>query len=106
VRPRYFRQKQLRPAPSIIFVNETTHHRRSMPQFKWSALIRFLIIGISIWDAIMGRFVRRLWLEWRLTQMGPFSPGGDGHFGGAYAVLLMCIKGRVCGGFSLPALHR
>lgn len=64
--------------------------------FKWSRLIRFMIIGLGIWAAIMGGLFATYGWDGVLTQMGWFfTKAALVTFGGAYAVLPYVYQGGV-----------
>ncbi len=64
--------------------------------FKWSRVIRFMIIGIAIWAAIMGGLFATYGWNDTLTQMGWFfTKAALVTFGGAYAVLPYVYQGGV-----------
>ncbi len=64
--------------------------------FKWSRVIRFMIIGIAIWAAIMGGLFATYGWDDTLTQMGWFfTKAALVTFGGAYAVLPYVYQGGV-----------
>ena len=65
-------------------------------KFHWPRVIRFLIIGITIWAAIMGGLFATYGWDGVLTQMGWFfTKAAMVTFGGAYAVLPYVYQGGV-----------
>ena len=64
--------------------------------FKWPRLVRFMIIGIAIWAAIMAALFATYGWNGVLTQMGWFfTKAAMVTFGGAYAVLPYVYQGGV-----------
>jgi len=64
--------------------------------FKWPRFIRFLIIGLAIWAAIIGGLCATYGWQGGLTQMGWFfTKAAMVTFGGAYAVLPYVYQGGV-----------
>lgn len=64
--------------------------------FRWSRLITFLLLGVSLWISVMGLLLVLFGWEGTLTQMGLFfSKVALVTFGGAYAVLPYVIQGGV-----------
>ena len=65
-------------------------------RFKWSRLIVFAFIGLTIWGVVMGLLLRAYGWEGTLTQMGWFfTKAALVTFGGAYAVLPYVYQGGV-----------
>ncbi len=65
-------------------------------KFHWPRLIRFTIIGLAIWAAIMGGLFATYGWDHVLTQMGWFfTKAALVTFGGAYAVLPYVYQGGV-----------
>ena len=65
-------------------------------RFKWSRLIVFTLVGLSIWGAVMASLLTAYRWEGVLTQMGWFfTKAALVTFGGAYAVLPYVYQGGV-----------
>ncbi len=65
-------------------------------RFKWSRLISFSVIGLSIWATVMLTLFNTYGWQGTLTQMGWFfSKAALVTFGGAYAVLPYVYQGGV-----------
>ena len=65
-------------------------------KFKWSRLITFSVIGLTIWLAVMISLSRAYGWDATLTQMGWFfTKAALVTFGGAYAVLPYVYQGGV-----------
>lgn len=65
-------------------------------RFKWSGLIRIMIIGALLWSIPMGLLMNFYGWEHPLTQMGWFfTKAALLTFGGAYAVLPYVYQGAV-----------
>ena len=65
-------------------------------KFKWSRLIVFCVVGLSVWTVVMMFLVKSYGWEGTLTQMGWFfTKAALVTFGGAYAVLPYVYQGGV-----------
>ena len=64
--------------------------------FKWPRFIRFLVVGVGIWAAIIGALCAAYGWNGALTQMGWFfTKAAMVTIGGAYAVLPYVYQGGV-----------
>ncbi len=64
--------------------------------FRWPRFVRFMIVGIAIWTAIIGGLCAAYGWNGVLTQMGWFfTKAAMVTFGGAYAVLPYVYQGGV-----------
>jgi len=65
-------------------------------KFKWGRLVRFTLLGLAIWLAVMAALFINYGWEGALTQMGWFfTKAALVTFGGAYAVLPYVYQGGV-----------
>jgi len=65
-------------------------------KFKWGRLIRFTVIGLALWAAVMAVLFSTYGWEGTFTQMGWFfTKAALVTFGGAYAVLPYVYQGGV-----------
>lgn len=65
-------------------------------RFKWSRFIMFVLVGLSIWGAVMALLASSYGWQGTLTQMGWFfTKAALVTFGGAYAVLPYVYQGGV-----------
>lgn len=65
-------------------------------QFRWSRVIRFLLVGLGLWAAVFGLLLAVFGWDATLTRMGQFfTQTALVTFGGAYAVLPYVYQGGV-----------
>ncbi|WP_018871670.1 chromate efflux transporter [Thioalkalivibrio sp. ALJ16] len=65
-------------------------------QFRWSRVVRFLVVGLGLWAAVFGALLLVFGWDATLTRMGQFfTQTALVTFGGAYAVLPYVYQGGV-----------
>ncbi|WP_017925636.1 chromate efflux transporter [Thioalkalivibrio sp. HL-Eb18] len=65
-------------------------------QFRWSRVIRFLVVGLGLWAIVFGALLAVFGWDATLTRMGQFfTQTALVTFGGAYAVLPYVYQGGV-----------